>query len=250
MGSTPSKPAPTAEQRAHSEKQSVHEMAEDLSLLRVSSPASADGTLSPSSLAQWEQQVASNPSLELTRTILNHADVKATLLNRKTVVADQHVFNTELKFKTGPITHQKSSGRCWLFATTNVLRYNVMKRFNLEEFQLSQVCFASLCPQCSVLTQLQSYLFFFDKLNKANYYLELIIEHADLPIDDRLINHLSSSGSLISDGGQWDMAVNLLEVRVLRLISDVHSRPGAIRHTASSPRPCTPSPSAPRSPAR
>jgi bleomycin hydrolase len=52
-------------------------------------------------------------------------------------------------------------------------------------------------------------LFFWDKLNKANYYLELSIEHADLPVDDRLINHLS--GDLVSDGGQWDMAVNLIE---------------------------------------
>jgi bleomycin hydrolase len=46
-------------------------------------------------------------------------------------------------------------------------------------------------------------------LNKSNYYLELSIEHADFPIDDRLINHLS--GDLISDGGQFDMVVNLLE---------------------------------------
>lgn len=56
---------------------------------------------------------------------------------------------------------------------------------------------------------MQSYLFFWDKLNKANYYLELMIEHADLPIDDRLITHLS--GDLISDGGQWDMVVNLID---------------------------------------
>jgi bleomycin hydrolase len=52
-------------------------------------------------------------------------------------------------------------------------------------------------------------LFFWDKLNKANYYLELSIEHADLPIDDRLISHLSAE--LVSDGGQWDMSVNLIE---------------------------------------
>lgn len=59
----------------------------------------------------------------------------------------------------------------------------------------------------------QAYLFFFDKLNKSNYYLELSIQHSDLPIDDRLITHLA--GDLISDGGQWDMVVNLLEVRPL-----------------------------------
>lgn len=36
-----------------------------------------------------------------------------------------------------------------------------------------------------------------------------MIQHADLPVDDRLINHLS--GDLISDGGQWDMVVNIME---------------------------------------
>jgi bleomycin hydrolase len=54
----------------------------------------------------------------------------------------------------------------------------------------------------------QSYLFFWDKLNKANYYLELSIENAHLPVDDRLVNHLSND--LVSDGGQWDMVVNLI----------------------------------------
>lgn len=39
--------------------------------------------------------------------------------------------------------------------------------------------------------------------------MELSIQEADLPVDDRLINHLSSD--LISDGGQWDMAVNIIE---------------------------------------
>ena len=69
-------------------------------------------------------------------------------------------------------------------------------------------------PTALILTALtQNYLFFWDKLNKANYYLELSIQEADRPLDDRLINHLA--GDLISDGGQWDMVVNLLEVRVI-----------------------------------
>ncbi|KAG2119533.1 peptidase C1-like family-domain-containing protein [Suillus discolor] len=52
-------------------------------------------------------------------------------------------------------------------------------------------------------------LLFWDKLNKSNYHLELSIENADLPVDDRLVNFLAKD--LSSDGGQWDMAVNLLE---------------------------------------
>ncbi|KAK7687096.1 hypothetical protein QCA50_009597 [Cerrena zonata] len=155
-------------------------------------PISPTGAITLETVTQWESSISSDPKLTLSRTILNHQDVRATLQNRQAKIADAHVFNTHLDFKAGPITNQKSSGRCWLFATTNVLRYNVMKKLGLSEFQLSQ-----------------GYLFFWDKLNKSNYYLELSIQHADLPLDDRLVYHLSDD--LISDGGQWDMVVNLLE---------------------------------------
>jgi len=67
-----------------------------------------------------------------------------------------------------------------------------MKKLNLKEFQLSQ-----------------NYLFVYDKLEKSNYYLEMSIKNAHLPIDDRRVSHAASD--LISDGGQWDMACNLLQ---------------------------------------
>ena len=49
---------------------------------------------------------------------------------------------------------------------------------------------------------------FYDKLEKANYFLENIIETSDKSTDSRLIMHLLDSP--IQDGGQWDMFVNLL----------------------------------------
>lgn len=58
--------------------------------------------------------------------------------------------------------------------------------------------------------EFQSYLFFYDKLEKSNYFLELAIQHADLPLDDRLVQHLSKDP--VSDGGQLDMMQNLLQV--------------------------------------
>ncbi|KAI0046257.1 peptidase C1B bleomycin hydrolase [Auriscalpium vulgare] len=155
-------------------------------------PLSADGSLSLGSVDAWEGVAAASAKTQLARTILAHADIRTALARREARVADVHVFNTELEFKTGPVTNQKSSGRCWLFATTNVLRYDVMKKFNLKEFELSQ-----------------NYLFFWDKLNKSNYFLELAIQEVERPLDDRLLMHLS--GDLISDGGQWDMVVNLIE---------------------------------------
>jgi bleomycin hydrolase len=199
MGNTSSTsriPTPT-HPAFHNEKSALPAENDDnlsasLAALQVVSPISDDGSLSLSNVSSWEASASRNPKAQLARTILSHSDIRTALTSRSAKVADQHVFNHVVDFKTGPVTNQKSSGRCWLFATTNVARYAVMKKLKLKDFQLSQ-----------------SYLFFWDKLNKSNYYLELMIQHADLPIDDRLINHLS--GDLISDGGQWDMAVNLME---------------------------------------
>ncbi|KDQ53510.1 hypothetical protein JAAARDRAFT_61224 [Jaapia argillacea MUCL 33604] len=193
MGSTPSKVS-SVDTVSNDEKRDFVSSFSNLDISSGSStaPVSDDGALSLSNLESWESYVAADPKLKLARTILCHSELRSTLISRPAGIADQHVFNTEVDFKTDPITNQKSSGRCWLFATTNVLRFSIMKKLNLKEFQCSQ-----------------SYLFFYDKLNKSNYYLELSLEHADLPLDDRLVNHLC--GDLISDGGQWDMVVNLLE---------------------------------------
>ncbi|KAI0745719.1 peptidase C1B bleomycin hydrolase [Earliella scabrosa] len=192
MGSAPSKASPVEARDSEKSNYIAQELSQSLANLDIAGPISANGTLSLGHVDGWEDSVAQSPKLQLSRTILNHSNIRQSLVSRSARIADAHVFNTEVEFKTNPITNQKSSGRCWLFATTNVLRYNIMKKLNLSDFQLSQ-----------------AYLFFWDKLNKANYYLELSIENADLPVDDRLVLYLAKD--LISDGGQWDMVVNLLE---------------------------------------
>ena len=49
---------------------------------------------------------------------------------------DRHQFSVQLE--TGKITNQKGSGRCWMFAALNTMRVEVMRRLNLEHFELSQ----------------------------------------------------------------------------------------------------------------
>ena len=133
----------------------------------------------------------------ISRTVLSHADINASLLRRPPVVVDTFIFNTSLPYIPRPITDQRASGRCWLFASTNVLRYTITQHPSIglasdAQFQLSQ-----------------SHLFFYDKLEKANYYLENSIELADKALDDRLVQYLGTAP--LSDGGQWDMVVNLIE---------------------------------------
>lgn len=61
-----------------------------------------------------------------------------------------------------------------------------MKKYNLKEFELSQ-----------------SYLFYYDKLEKSNWFLEQILDTLDEPLDGRLIQTLLADP--VGDGGQWDM---------------------------------------------
>ncbi len=99
---------------------------------------------------------------------------------------------------TMPVTNQKASGRCWLFAALNVMREIIGKRYNLEQFELSQ-----------------NYIAFWDKFEKINYYLESVIDTAALDSDDRTVSWIVSTG--IQDGGQWDMIAAL--VRKYGLVS-------------------------------
>lgn len=61
--------------------------------------------------------------LRLARTILAHNDIKSAIASPRVVVSDAHVFNLTVPFTTGPVTNQRSSGRCWLFATTVRVMY-------------------------------------------------------------------------------------------------------------------------------
>ncbi|TFK63226.1 peptidase C1B, bleomycin hydrolase [Pluteus cervinus] len=193
MGSNVSRLDSVEHTSADEKRQEWHIVSSMNSLNLTKTPISTTGSLTLERVADWETEVSSDPKTRLARTILSHSEIRSALSSRSAQIADTFIFNNSLDFKTGPITNQRSSGRCWIFASTNVTRYAIMKKLKLDDFQLSQ-----------------SYLYFWDKLNKANYFLELSIENAHLPIDDRLVNHLSGS-DLLSDGGQWDMFVNLAE---------------------------------------
>ncbi|KAK1596937.1 peptidase C1-like family protein [Colletotrichum navitas] len=140
----------------------------------------------------WQSRFLQDPKNKLALTALSTADPRAVLASTPAKLADPHVFNTRIPFEGAPITNQRSSGRCWLFASTNVFRVALMRRYNLDAFELSQ-----------------SYLFFWDKLEKANYFLEQIIDTAGEDLDGRLVQALL--GDIVSDGGQWDMVYNLIQ---------------------------------------
>ena len=111
---------------------------------------------------------------------------------RSATIANIQNFNIKIENEGAPITNQKSSGRCWLFAATNVFRVAIMNKHNLKKFELSQ-----------------SYLFYWDKLEKANFFLEQILDTVEEDLDGRLVQTLLAAP--VGDGGQWDMVANLVQ---------------------------------------
>ena len=123
------------------------------------------------------------------QNVVTQHDVNDVALNRQIVSEAVHSFSTVLD--DWSVTNQARSGRCWAFAGLNLFRSETRNLLNVKEFEFSQ-----------------SYVMFWDKMERANYVLEAIIETADRPVDDRVVAWLLQQP--LGDGGQWDMFVSLV----------------------------------------
>uniref|UniRef100_A0A8C1S765 Bleomycin hydrolase n=1 Tax=Cyprinus carpio TaxID=7962 RepID=A0A8C1S765_CYPCA len=134
------------------------------------------------------------PRFLLAQNVSTCIDPLEVCLHRQTVQDTVHVFQHSIPTEGKPVTNQKNSGRCWIFSCLNVMRLPFMKKFNIEEFEFSQ-----------------SYLFFWDKVERCYYFLHACVETAQRneSVDGRLVQFLLSNPT--NDGGQWDMLVNLIE---------------------------------------
>lgn len=166
-----------------------------LSLTLLVTSTSIFASEPPKGLTQSQVEELLN-SVEMdapTRAVINavtNNDIKDLALNREIVAQKDDIYSFKLPPESA--TNQESSGRCWMFAGLNLLRPSVIKKCDLDEFELSQ-----------------SYLAFWDLLEKSNVFLEYIIETRDRDIQDReLVKQLDDP---IGDGGYWGYVVNIIE---------------------------------------
>ncbi len=154
--------------------------------------------IEPETLARLRNESETNPLSLLARNAVTETDIDKVSLNRERVLA----INPEVETKLDQlgVTNQKSSGRCWMFAALNVHRHRIAKELNLKDFEFSE-----------------SYLQFFDKLEKANYSLrafsqrlsELDADTTDIQaFDDRVIDHVLRYNA--GDGGFYHFFTNLV----------------------------------------
>ncbi len=145
--------------------------------------------LSADQIQQLRKEFEADPHLRVMQNAVTQTRVQDIALDRAVVTSiDPTMSNLLDDWK---VTNQKKSGRCWLFAGLNLLRSQAAKKLNVKDFEFSQ-----------------NYLLFWDKLEKANYFLEAMIDTSDRDVDDRTVAHLLSDP--IGDGGQWNMFIALV----------------------------------------
>ncbi|WP_332407857.1 aminopeptidase C [Pseudolactococcus laudensis] len=144
--------------------------------------------------SEFTQYLFDNYQINAKYSAVENAATKNGLLNalenRASHAANLPVFSIDLT--NDPVSNQKQSGRCWMFAALNTFRHKILTEFKLENFELSQ-----------------AYTFFWDKYEKSNWFLEQIIGTSDLEIGDRKLKFLLDVPQ--QDGGQWDMVVALFQ---------------------------------------
>ncbi len=147
------------------------------------------GGLSPEMLEQISATYQDNAYDKAISNALAGTSIATLAINAdNAAMIDTHFSD---RVRTKGITDQQSSGRCWLFTGLNVLRAKMIDKYGLPGMEFSQ-----------------NYLFFYDQLEKANLFLQGVIDTKELPFDDRKVDWLFSNP--LSDGGQFTGVSNLI----------------------------------------
>ncbi len=149
-----------------------------------------NNSINEQDLCLFENDCDSRDMSSILRHTITKNGINASCIDEDLLKSLSFTFSVDLE--TGAVCNQKQSGRCWLFAGLNVLRTILMKNLNVDDIELSQ-----------------SYLQFFDKLEKSNFFLESVIELAGEEPDSRLNMFMLDSG--LGDGGHFVMFTNLVK---------------------------------------
>lgn len=140
------------------------------------------GGITPAMLEQIKQSYQGTASDRALRNAIGGTDIRKLSLNQENMPGMDTHFS--IKVDSKGITDQKSSGRCWLFTGLNVMRAKTLARYGFQSFEFSQ-----------------TYPFFWDQLEKANLFLQGILDTAKSPMDDKVVEWLFKHP--LSDGGTF-----------------------------------------------
>ena len=152
--------------------------------------AGSSRQLTESQIEAMGDSLKRNAAFTSVQTVLFNQQFNDAFINQR--VLKDHNSDYTYEIEIGNISDQKRTGRCWMYAGLNVIRHRVKDRLNLKEFEFSE-----------------NYLFFWDKLEKANHFLEEVIARSDLDIRSEAFQRILKSP--MSDGGYWQNCVDLVK---------------------------------------
>jgi bleomycin hydrolase len=137
-----------------------------------------------------EQKFNDSPINKLARNSINAVGSKLSTTNSDQLNNVSHIFLNSLKRKNIRATNQGASGRCWMFASLNIFRHCIINALDLDQFEFSEV-----------------YLFFWDKLERANSVIQWFINNPEYNPGDKPYEYMLEN--YMSDGGWWNTFTNL-----------------------------------------
>ena len=147
--------------------------------------------ISQEQLQNFQADLDKHEGHEVNERAVTKNGILSVSADYRSEVAMDRVFSIDID--TGKVADQKRSGRCWMFAALNTMRHSMREKLHMkDDFELSQ-----------------NYTFFWDKLEKSNYFLENVLKTAELPTSNRKVAWLMQTPQ--QDGGQWDMLVALIQ---------------------------------------
>lgn len=149
----------------------------------------AGGGISADMLQQIKQGYQGTRMDKAIQNAISNNDINKLAVNADSKNNFDPYFSNRVNSKG--ITNQKSSGRCWLFTGLNVFRAEAIDTYKMGDFQFSH-----------------NYSFFWDQLEKANLFLQGIIDTREKPIDDKMVEWLFKNP--IGDGGQFTGVSDIL----------------------------------------
>lgn len=140
-------------------------------------------------IENFRKEYNENPANKLIENAITRVGIDDACFNRQTLIDNQDIFNIETDL--GKSTDQKQSGRCWCFASTNMIRSNIAKNMNVElkDLELSN-----------------NYIVFFDKLEKINTLYENLLTVENTDYDYLLKEHYLSN----EEGGRFEYAASMI----------------------------------------
>ena len=136
-------------------------------------------------IKKFSKKYNSNPNNKIIENAIINNGLEKTCLNRQILIENQPIYNIELP--ESKRLDQESSRKCWIYAGINMIKKNIADNLKVDVTKIDLS---------------DNYIAFFDKLEKANNFYEILIHIEDTSFEN--LNQLNLFKYPVVEGGYWE----------------------------------------------